>query len=90
MDNFNENLEDLASKSTYNEPLYLTYPNISLDKTVASNKEIHEYIQASFTKQRGYMTEHYESSPASVDNIIESMFGQHQKAYATFKTSIQE
>ena len=89
MDNFNENLEDLASKSTYNEPLYLTYPDISLDKTVASNKEIHEYIQASFTKQRWYMTEHYESSPASVDNIIESMFGQHQKAYATFKTSIQ-
>ena len=89
MDNFNENLEDLATKSTYNEPLYLTYPDISLDKTVASNKEIHEYIQASFTKQRGYMTEQYESSPASVDNVLESMFGQHQKAYATFRKEVQ-
>ncbi len=89
MDNFNENLEDLATKSTYNEPLYLTYPDISLDKIVASNKEIHEYIQRSFSSQRECMTQHYESSPASVDNVIESMFGQHQKAYATFKTSIQ-
>ena len=86
MDNFNENLEDLATKSTYNEPLYLTYPDISLDKTVASNKEIHEYIQASFTKQRGFMTENYE---VNLDNILESMFGQHQKAYATFKKNIQ-
>ena len=89
MDNFNENLEDLATHKEYNEPLYLTYPDISLDKTVASNKEIHEYIQASFTKQRDCMTEHYESSPAGVDNILESMFGEHEKAYRIFKASIQ-
>lgn len=89
MDNFNENLEDLATKSTYNEPLYLTYPDISLDKTVASNKEIHEYIQRSFSSQRECMIEHYESSPASVDNILESMFGQHQTAYATFRKDVQ-
>ena len=89
MDNFNENLEDLATKSTYNEPLYLTYPNVSSDQVVASNKEIHEYIQESFARQRFYITDQYESSPDNVERILESMFGQHQKAYATFRSGIQ-
>ena len=84
MDNFNENLEDLVSNSTF-EPLYLTYPSTDMDDIVAPNKEIHEYIQLSFARQTEIMSE----QSGDVERILESMFGQHRKAFATFKASIQ-
>ena len=88
MDNLNDNLQDLTSNSTFNEPQYVTFPKFSADDYIANNTEIHKYIQDSFESQRGYMTQNYESSEA-IDRILESMFGQHQKAYAKFKRDIQ-
>ncbi len=86
MENFNENLEDMATKSTYNEPLYLTYPSFPAEKYIASNKEVHEYISTSFTMQRQFF---YENNPENADYFINNLFGVHDKKYAEFKRNIQ-
>jgi IMP dehydrogenase/GMP reductase len=86
MENFNENLEDMATKSTYNEPLYLTYPSFSTDKYIASNKEIHEYINSSFAKQREFF---YNTNPENADYFINTLFGGYDKKFNEFKRNIQ-
>ena len=86
MENFNENLEDMATKSTHNEPLYLTYPSFPADKYVATNKDVHEYISASFTMQRQFF---YENNPENAEYFIGNLFGVYDKKYAEFKRNIQ-
>lgn len=86
MENFNENLEDMATKSTYNEPLYLTYPSFPADKYVATNKDVHEYISTSFTMQRQFF---YDNNPENADYFINNLFGVYDKKYAEFKRNIQ-
>jgi len=86
MENFNENLEDMATKSTYNEPLYLTYPSFPADKYVATNKDVHEYISTSFTMQRQSL---YDNNPENADYFINNLFGVYDKKYAEFKRNIQ-
>ena len=86
MENFNENLEDMATKSTYNEPLYLTYPSFSADKYIASNKEIHEYINSSFARQREFF---YNTNPENADYFIDTLFGGYDKKFNEFKRNIQ-
>lgn len=82
MDNFNDKLEDLVSKSYYNEPLYLSYPKFSADDFIAPNKDIHEYIQRSFAVQKEALSE-------TSEIFIEKLFGSSEKAYAKFKRGIQ-
>ena len=86
MDNLNDNLEDLISKSSFGDPQYLSFPKFSANDYIASNKDIHEYIQESFSKQVQYMSEHMQSR--TVD-FIDIAFGVHKTAYAEFKRSIQ-
>ena len=86
MENFNENLEDMATKSMYNEPLYLTYPSFSADKYIASNKEIHEYINSSFASQREFF---YNTNPENADYFINTLFGGYDKNFNEFKRNIQ-
>ena len=86
MDNLNDNLEDLISKSSFGDPQYLGFPKFSANDYIASNKDIHEYIQESFSKQVQYMSEHMQSR--TVD-FIDIAFGVHKTAYAEFKRSIQ-
>lgn len=86
MDNFSESIETLASKSTYDEPRYLDYPKVDLDSVVASNKDIHEYINASFAKSKRYFEE---NCPNTYQDIIQRAFGIHEDKYAKFKREIQ-
>lgn len=86
MDNFNENLEELAPKNTYNEPIYLTYPSTPADKFIATNKEVHTYITNSFTQQREWLVN---NNPDNAEYFINNMFGGYDKKYAEFKRSVQ-
>ena len=86
MENFNENLEDMATTNTYNQPLYLTYPSFSASKYIASNKEIHEYINSSFERQREFF---YNTNPENADYFIKTLFGGYDKNFNEFKRNIQ-
>ena len=86
MEYFNENLEDMATKSTYKEPLYLTYPSFPTDKYIASNKDIHKYISTSFTTQRQFF---YDDNPETAEYRINALFDVHDKKYVEFKRNIQ-
>ena len=86
MENFNENLEDMATTNTYNQPLYLTYPSFSAAKYIASNKEIHEYINSSFERQREFF---YNTNPENADYFIKTLFGGYDKNFNEFKRNIQ-
>ena len=86
MDNFSENVEDLASRSSFNEPEYITYPNINTEDFVANNKEIHEYIHESWMKQKQYLYEHMDER---AEMFIDRAFGVHEEAFAKFKRDVQ-
>ena len=86
MDSLNDALESMTNTSSWNEPEYVTYPKIDLSTFTADNKEVHEYIQKSFTTQKAYFTEHCGDR---VDQVIHSAFGVHEKKFAKFKREIQ-
>ena len=86
MDNFNDNLEDLISKSSFSNPQYLSFPKFSSEDYIAANKDVHEYIQESFARQIQYMSEHMDDRHG---DFVELAFGGHKTAYADFKRSIQ-
>ena len=82
MDNFNDKIEDLASKSLYNEPIYLTYPKFAADDYIAPNQDIHEYIRASFARQKELLAE-------TAKSYVQRSFDTDEKAYAEFKRGVQ-
>ena len=85
MDSLSDNLEDLASKSGFNEPEYIEYPTINTKDFIAKNEDIHQYLQVSWAKQREYMTEHFEQA----EDYIDRGFGVHERAYHSFKREVQ-
>ena len=86
MDSLNEALEELTSKSTYGEPVYVTYPKVDLKSKVIPNKEIHEYINKSFATQIEYFTEH---AGDRAEGVLFRAFGHHREQFAKFKRDIQ-
>lgn len=86
MDNLDESLKSLASTSSWSQPEYVSYPKINLKNTVASNSEIHDYINSSFAKQRAHYEEH---CPNTYQEIIYRAFGCMEEKYAKFKREIQ-
>ena len=86
MDSLNDALESLTNDSSYNEPMYVTYPETDLEYTIAKNSEVHEYIQDSFSTQIAYFKE---NCGERTDMIIHQGFGIHQEKFAKFKREIQ-
>ena len=50
VDNLSDKLEDLSTKSSYNEPVYIEMPNVDLKKVVVPNRHIYDYIDNFWTK----------------------------------------
>ena len=86
MDNFSENVEGLANRSSFNEPEYVTYPTINTEDYVANNKEVHEYIQDSWVKQKNYCRD---SMNEMADAWIHKAWGVHSDSFATYKRDVQ-
>ena len=86
MDSFSDAVEELASKSTYGEPEYITYPEIDLDNIIAPNKVFHSYVQESWNEQREYFQEH---AGERYERLAQFAWGQHIDAFNTFKRNIQ-
>ncbi len=86
MDSLNEAIEEMTNPSSFGEPEYVTYPKLDSADYIVDNKEVHSYIQNSWTKQIAYLNELDDNR---ADDIINSSFVVHRKKYGKFKKDIQ-
>ena len=81
MENFDEKLEELNGGS-YSDPTYVEYPSISTKDVVASNKEIHEYINETVATHKARLSE-------LEGDFVELFYGQYSANFKKFITSIK-
>ena len=86
MENFSENVQELANQSSFNEPEYVTYPTINTEDYIADNSEIHQYIQTAWMKQKAWLRQ---DMGDRAEHFIDIAFGTHEEAFATFKREVQ-
>ena len=81
MENFDEKLEELNNRSHTN-PTYIEYPSIDLKKVVASNKEIHDYINETVSTHKARLSE-------LEGDFVELYYGQYATRFKEFMSSIK-
>ena len=86
MDNLNDAIESMTNTSSWNEPVYATYPKMETSKYVVANSDIHQYVQNSWNTQKKYFREHCGSR---YEQVMENAFGVHYDKFAKFKSEIK-
>ena len=89
MDNFNDNLEGMTETNPIGEPIYITYPKIDTNTVVASNREIHRYIDSCFQRHSENIREVYSDDPDRADRAIGDTFNPYEKKFNEFIRSVQ-
>ena len=81
---FQDNLEQLSKKETnsYYEPEYVELPDLDINKIVANNDEVHDYLSEYWTKSQ----KHFDSESSTKMNIFETV----DNDYRLFRRSAQK
>ena len=87
VDGLEEKLKELASKGAFDEPTYVEYPSLDMDKIVISPTEVSNYIRECWSTYFSSLQKSRSNEDAM--DIYEYSIHRHLLAFADFKREIQ-
>ena len=88
VDNLSDKLEDLSTKSSFNEPVYIEIPDVDLKKVVVTNSEVYEYTHDYWNKSVNEAYYHA-TNTRTKEQLEEIWFKYPRQMWKDFKREIQ-